>query len=195
MSATAQHLALADLLARTGARIRGRGRADCPKCKRQRSVSFEESRGVYHCHGQGCDFSGGAVKLARELGLARQLSGAEYRELRQNHELADRAARVLYKRVRARRFELLQELRELGRLELEAHEAGLGHAATWDTLALVYPERPALLAELTILEERSAADLIRFLTADAATRVQIVSEVVFAGGLHDGRGRFLELAL
>jgi hypothetical protein len=77
VSATPQHFALTDLLTRAGARIRGR-RADCPRCKRHRTVSFDESRGVYHCHGGGCDFSGGAVRLARELGLTQQLSGAEY---------------------------------------------------------------------------------------------------------------------
>ena len=54
---------------RTGARIRGNGRADCPRCKRQRAVSFDESRGIHYCHGAGCDFSGGSVKLAREQGL------------------------------------------------------------------------------------------------------------------------------
>ncbi len=85
MSGTAQPFALTDLLTRAGARIRGR-RADCPKCKRQRTVSFDESRGVYHCHGAGCAFSGGAETLARELGLARQLGEAEYRELRQNRK-------------------------------------------------------------------------------------------------------------
>ena len=78
MSTTAQHFALTDLLTRAGAHIRGR-RADCPRCKRQRAVSFDESRGVYHCHGSGCDFSGGTVKLAREQGLAARLTAAEYR--------------------------------------------------------------------------------------------------------------------
>src|SRR5208282_2380590 len=132
MSTLPQILCLTDLLTRAGARIRGR-RADCPRCKRLRTVSFDESRGVYHCHGGGCDFSGGAVRLARELGIARQLSGAEYRELCQNQERADRAARELYGRVKARRLELSEQLRWLGRLEVLAHEAG-DHATTWDAL-------------------------------------------------------------
>ena len=75
MSTTAQHFALTDLLTRAGAHIRGR-RADCPRCKRQRAVSFDESRGVYHCHGSGCEFSGGTVKLAREQGLVARLTAA-----------------------------------------------------------------------------------------------------------------------
>ena len=169
VSGAAGAFALADLLTRTGARIRGRGRADCPRCKRQRAVSFDEARAVYHCHGAGCDFSGGAGTLARELGLARRVSRAEYREARENWERADRAARALYGRVQARRFDLLEHLRGLGRLELAAHRAGADHPATWDALALVYRESPVLLAELEILENRGAADVIRFLNADNPT--------------------------
>jgi hypothetical protein len=192
MSATAQPLALDDLLTRAGARIRGR-RADCPRCKRLRTVSFDESRGVYHCHGAGCDFSGGAAKLARELGLARQLSGEEYRELRQNQERAGRAARALYERTKTRRLELMDELRGLGRLEAVAHEAGLDHPATWDALEMVYRDRPALLAELAILENCGAADLLRFLSADIATRERVIASVIERGGLYDSSGRFVEV--
>ena len=157
-------MALTDLLTRAGARIRGRNRADCPRCKRQRAVSFDESKAVFHCHGAGCNFSGGSGTLARELGLGRRLSPAEYREAIDNRQRADRAARLLYDRVQAWRFEFLARLRSLGRLELQAHEAGADHPATWDALALVYREQPAILAELAILEDSSAADLLQFLT-------------------------------
>ena len=182
MSVTAVEFALTDLLTRAGARIRGR-RADCPRCKRRRSVSFDESRGVYHCHGAGCDFSGWVVKLAREQGLARPLSHAERQRLHRDWERADRAARALYQRTKARRFELLEELQRLNHLELQAHEAGPDHPATWGALALLYGEEPAVLAELAILENRGAADLIRFLTADGAARESEIAGVIEHGGL------------
>jgi ribosomal protein L37AE/L43A len=159
VSATAQPFALTDLLTRAGAQIRGR-RVDCPRCKRQRTVSFDESRGVYHCHGAGCDFSGGAAKLAREQGLTTRLTAAEYREVCQNRERADRAARLLYKRVKARRFELSGLLHTVNDMESAAHILGPDNPATWDALAQVCGKRPGLLAELAILENCGAADLI-----------------------------------
>lgn len=193
MSFTATEYDLADLLRRVGAQIHGHSRADCPRCKRQRSVSFDESRGIYHCHGQGCDFSGSAARLARELGLARQLSGAEYRELRQNRERADRAARALYARVKARRFELLEELRGLGRLEVETHTAGANHPVTWGALALAYTERPFILAKLAILENASAADVIRFLAASPEQQATVTNRAIMEGGVYDPKGRFYEV--
>ena len=176
---------------RAGAHIRGR-RADCPKCKRLRTVSFDESRGVYHCHGAGCDFSGGALTLARELGLVRPLSGAEYHELRQNQERAARAARALYDTVKARRLELMEEVRGLGRLELGAHTAP-NHPLTWDSLSTVYRERPAALAELAILENCGAGDLIRFLSVPQQARDRVIGNVLMRGGVWDSQRKFVEV--
>ena len=194
MSATAQHFDLTDLLTRAGARIRGR-RADCPRCKRQRTVSFDESRGVYHCHGAGCDFSGGAAKLAREQGLTTRLTGAEYGEVCQERERADRAARALYERVKARRFELLDQIHTLNRIEAGAHEAGPGHSDVWDALAVVYRERPLVLAELLILDDSPATELIRLLCASPEEGQWEIGRVLTRGGLYDSAGRFVELAL
>jgi len=192
LSTIAQRFTLTDLLTRAGAHIRGR-RANCPKCKRQRTVSIDETRGLYHCHGAGCDFSGGAAKLARELGLARQLTGAEYREFRENQERADRAARALYEQVRARRFRVSEWVRTSGWLEVWAHERGPGNSAAWDVLEMVYRDRPALLAELAILENCGAADLLRFLSADNETRERVIKVVIERGGLYDRAGRFVDL--
>lgn len=193
MSATAQQFALTDLLKKAGAHIRGR-RADCPRCKRQRAVSFDESRGVYHCHGSGCEFSGGTVKLAREQGLASRLTAAEYHEFLQEREQADRAARSLYERVRAWRFELLDYLRTLGDLDSLAHRLGPDNPETWNALSAVYAERPAVLAELTILENAGAADLLRFLSAEPEVREQSIDGVLTRGGLTDAYGRFMEVS-
>ena len=165
---------IAELLTQAGARIRGRGRADCPRCKRPRTVSFDELKGTYHCHGAGCDFSGGAGTLARQLGLARRLTRAEYRKLCENRDRAERAARALYEQVKRRRFELLERLRGLGRLELLAHRAGADHPATWDALALVYGECPVLRTELSILETSGAAELIQFFRASAERKAEMI---------------------
>jgi len=193
MSAAAGQFALADLLTRAGAHIHGR-RADCPRCKRRRTVSFDESKGVYHCHGAGCEFSGGAAKLARELGLATRLTAAEYRELCQGRERADRAARALYERVKARRFELLDHLHSLNRFESQARELGMNDSAAWDTLERVYRERPIALAELAILENCGAADLLRFLGASPERREREVGRLMMRGWVHDSRGGLVEVS-
>jgi len=194
MIATAQKFTLTDLLTTAGARVRGRGRADCPRCKRQRSVSFDESRGVYYCHGAGCDFSGGAAKLANEQGLTTGLTANEYSEVCQNRHRADRAARLLYGRVKARRSELLALLHSLNEMEAAAHMFGPDDPAAWDTFGTVYGERPAVLAELAILEHCRAADLIRFLSERRDTRKRLIEGVLLRGGLWDSQGKFVEVS-
>ncbi|MBZ5538231.1 MAG: hypothetical protein LAO31_19940 [Acidobacteriia bacterium] len=194
MIATVLQHDLVNLLEQAGAKIRGRNRADCPVCKRRRSVAFDESKGVYYCHGQGCGFSGGAVKLAREQGLAHRLTSAEYRELRQGYEQADCAARVLYKRVQAQRIDLLNLLHALGDMEATAHLLGPDSAEAWDALSTVYQERPAILAELTILESASVAD-VRELLSGPEPRERMIKSVISQGGLTDAFDRFVEIDL
>lgn len=195
MSTTVRAFSLVELLAMAGALIRGRNRADCPWCKRKRTVSFDASRGVYHCHGEGCAFSGGIGTLARELGLARSLSPAEREQLRRQHERADHAARTLLHHVQARRFDLLRRLRALGRAELAAHQAGADQPTAWDLLARVYRERPHILTELMVLENCGAAGLIRFLTARPEQQARMMNTVVIAGGVCDSCARFVEIPL
>jgi hypothetical protein len=158
-------------------------------------VSFDETKGLYHCHGEACDFSGGAGKLVGELGLAVRLSSLERRELRWQREMADRAAWTLYHHVKARRLELLDELDTLHRLESLAHEAGTDHPAAWDALAHCYGTRSGVLAELEVLENASAADLLRFLSAGQEEQEQVLQRVIIGGGLWDSDGRFVELHL
>ena len=157
---TATDYSIPELLEQAGARPRG-NRHDCPKCGGFRTVTH--SAEAFFCHK--CQWKGNAVSLAKELGVYQRLSPAEYRELRQNRERADHAARALYERVKARRFELLEELRGLGRLEVEAHTAGADHPATWGALALVYRNKPGILAELAFLENSPARALVRFFSS------------------------------
>ena len=188
---------LPTLLERAGAKPPryGRGKWRCPKHSGSPSLSVDIARGSFNCHHAGCDFHGSAHSLARQLGLARRLSSAEYAELRQQRERADRVARKLYELVRGRRFELLDELHRLNRLQQWAHDAGPEQVETWDALAKVFDARPGVLAELTILERYGAAGLIRFLQADRTTRHAEIRKVVERGRLQDSEGRFVEIAL
>ena len=134
------------------------------------------------------------MTLAKELGVYRRLPSAEYRELCQNRERADRVARELYERIKARRFELLNDLETLNRLELRAHEAGPEHAATWHALALVYRARPGVLAELVVLENSRAADLVPFLSAGPEERRRATDGAILRGGLYDQADSFVDLS-
>jgi hypothetical protein len=176
------------LLEMRGARSRGK-RHDCPRCGGRGTLTHAEE--VFYCHR--CQWRGNAVTLARELGLARRLSPAEYRELRQNRERADRAARALYGRIKARRFELLDRLHMLNDLEARAHRLGPDNPETWDALAGVYAERPGVLAELGILENCPAANLLRFLSAGSEERQRAIDGLIARGGLCDAAGRFMDV--
>jgi hypothetical protein len=181
-----------ELLAQTGARIRGRNRADCPDCKRLRAVSFDEAKRVYHCHGAECTFSGGIATLRQRLGIRREwLSREEYIRQQRERERAQVAKERLAAAVHRRCFQLRDEVHGLTELQLKAHRSGANHPATWDALALVYSQRPRLLAELEIMENATVAELVRFLTADAEIRAAAVSRVI---SLHDAAGMFSEFA-
>ena len=184
----AVHYHLPALLEQAGARPRGK-RHDCPKCGGRRTVTHRDE--VFYCHR--CQWRGNTVTLARELGLAQRLSPAEYRDPRQRRERADRGARDLYERIKARRFALLDELHALNRVEWHSHDAGSEHPVTWDALAMVYGERPGILAELTILENCSAADLLRFLSAGEAARQAAIDGVLARGGVYDSGQQFVEV--
>jgi hypothetical protein len=145
----------------------GRGKWRCPECGRpDLSVNLEKQ--VFHCFHAGCSFSGGMGTLRQRLGIERQrLPKAEYiRQCRECERVHDAALR-LYAAAKLRRFELYDQLRVLGRIEVGAHDCGPTEAA-WSALALVYSEPPRILAELAILENANAAGLARFLTADDA---------------------------
>jgi hypothetical protein len=60
-----------------------------------------------------------------------------------------------------------------------------------DPLGFVYRERPAVLAELGILENCATADLVRFLSAGPELRERVLGGVLANGGLFgvlDGAG-------
>lgn len=177
MSVTAVQSGIVELLEMAGARPRG-NRHDCPKCGGRRTITHTEE--CFYCHK--CQWKGSVVTLQKDLGIYQRIPSAEYRELRRNRERAASAARELYEKVKARRIELLDALHDLNRLESLAHDAGPEKPGTWDALETVYDNRPGVLAELTLLENSGAADVIRFLAADAPTRQSTIAAVIEQGG-------------
>jgi putative DNA primase/helicase len=88
MSTAAQY-DLHALLEQSGAPPRGNSH-DCPKCGGRRKITHTDE--VFYCHK--CKWTGNAITLAKELGVYRRLSSAEYRELCQRRETGHVAART-----------------------------------------------------------------------------------------------------
>jgi ribosomal protein L37AE/L43A len=151
---TANQHDISELLTLAGARPRG-NRHDCPKCGGVRTVTHTAE--CFYCHH--CQWKGNAVTLQKELGIYRRLPSEEYREIRRKRERASEAALRLYAVAHQRELSLQHDLRSLGRMEQAAHDAGLDKAETWDTLAEVYAQRPAIEAELDVLETGSAREI------------------------------------
>lgn len=158
MSATFQYQ-IGELLERAGARPRG-NRHDCPKCSALRTVTHTPE--CFFCHR--CGWRGNAVTLARELGIDQRIPSVEYRELCQRRERAREAGRRRYHMVHKRRMELLDMLHDLNRVEALAHDAGPTDAS-WESLALVYEQRPVIERELDSLELPGAAALVQSMSA------------------------------
>lgn len=156
MSATAQD-ELSALLKQAGARPRG-NRHDCPKCAGLRTVTHTSE--CFYCHK--CQWKGNAVTLQKQLGIYERIPSAEYRKQSQMRRRAHEAALRLYAVTHQSQLELRKRLRELGRLELVAHEAGPTEEA-WDVLAKVYAERPRIEQKLDALESVDLATIISIL--------------------------------
>ena len=186
MSATAQY-EISGLLEQAGANPRG-NRHDCPKCGGYRTVTHTAE--CFYCHK--CQWKGNGVSLAKELGLHERLPRAEYVRQRKVRERAKSEARNFLAACRAARLRACDDLRELARLELLAHEAGPDHPSTWDALEMVYRQRPVLTAEAVLFSEGAIADRRKYLEADAEERQRTVSEILLNGGTRDDAGKFIE---
>ena len=150
-------LGIPGLLDQAGARPRG-NRHDCPKCGGLRTITHTEE--CFYCHK--CGWKGNAVTLQKELGIYQRIPSAEYRELMQTRERTHEAALRLYTVAHKRQLELREVLRELGRLELRAHESGPTEEA-WGILADVYAKRPVVEVELDMFESGDAEEIYSFL--------------------------------
>jgi len=173
------------LLEQAGARPRG-NRFDCSKCGGVRSITHTDE--CFFCHK--CHWTGNTVTLARELGIQTRVSFTEYREIQHRREQAHQLA----ERVKARMRELQDDLRSLARIESGAHEAGPDRPLVWDALALVYRQRPIILAELAYLEFAHAARAMRFLESAPDQQRAVCVVILERGGLLDSAGKIVEVS-
>lgn len=170
----------------------GRGKWLCPDCHRP-TLSVNLGKQVFNCHYAGCQFHGGIGALRKRLGIRRDwLPESEYRRLRLEHQRARDAAQRLYLAVESRRKDLLDLLRGLSQLEMACHKTGATHVA-WRGLEITYTDRPKVLAELVILENAMAADLVRFLLAGKEVRSATIGRVLSRGGFYPRAGEYVEV--
>ncbi|HXH51353.1 MAG TPA: hypothetical protein VNM47_18600 [Terriglobia bacterium] len=175
------------LLQMAGAKPRG-NRHDCPKCGTRRTVT--NTADCFFCHH--CQWKGNGVTLAKELGVYRRLPGAEYRELSRRRERARIAAERLHGAIQAQRNGLLDRLRDLNQLEIACHRTGPTEAG-WEGVQMVDSRRPGILAELTVLENATAADLIKFFLASSKARRETIERVLASRGFSPRVGEFIEV--
>lgn len=176
------------LLEMAGAKPRG-NRHDCPECGGSRTISHTSE--CFFCHK--CQWKGNVITLSKELGVRRRLSRAEYQELREKRDQAHKAALRLCAAVNRHQAGLLDWLHTLNRLEARVRKDGPGREVTWESLSLVHAERPNILVELTIVENASARDLIRFFLASERTRRAAARRVMEHGGFYPRPGEFTEI--
>jgi hypothetical protein len=135
---TTAGFAMAELLERSGFRLRGKSRADCARCAGHQVATVSFTSEVAFCHR--CKWRSNTLALARELGLL--ATDPESRRLR--HEEARRIAeyRRIVDRFESWRDALVRkyssELRQLGRsaaLAKEALASDPDWELAWDALA------------------------------------------------------------
>jgi hypothetical protein len=89
-------------------------------------------------------------------------------------------------------MQLLDLLHNLNRLEALANGAG-PEKVDWDSLAVVYANRPAVLAQLAVLESAGATDLARFVLSDDDKQSETVGTVLDRGGFYDPHGKWIKI--
>jgi hypothetical protein len=68
--------------------------------------------------------------------------------------------------VRFRQLELREVLREFGRLESAAHDAGAADLKAWEVLSRIYTQRPGIEAELSALEQGNGAQVFAIIRGE-----------------------------
>ena len=156
-------------------------RWDCPSCGKPGRVSVDLARGLFQCWHAGCGFRGNAYKLARHLGLVRKLSCQEALRLQSERRHAHVAAELAYQRIRARRMELYEARRSLGRIRDGAGQAlrrNPSDETAWSALAFVNDRLPKVQAELLLLETAPIGESLAFLEASQSERGRALDRAV-----------------
>ena len=192
MSIAETQYTLPDLLVLAGARLVEDRRADCPQCRRKRSLSHNQE--VFFCHG--CNCKGNAFTLARALGLTKPVSKEEGRALRKSRDKARRAAEWVTERIRVRRQELYGLYRDL----LDIYYASVMRLSKnrqdeigWSCLKYFYKQISTVRAQLAQLEDAPPLERLAFLNADEGGQKGMISEVIACGGLSAADGMFIEV--
>ena len=182
------------LLVRAGATLRSKGRADCPRCGKRRTISHTEE--VFNCHESTCDFKGNTVTLARELGLLKPPPPREAEELRRTRERARRAAEEVSYRLRECRLTLQEEHRQL----LDIYYGGQerlkrDRSPKIGQILVTYSNNQLrrMRAELAIIEDAPVHDRLEYLGANEGKQKGMVCAVISVGGVEDADGRFIEV--
>ena len=185
---------MSELLRQAGATLRGRNRADCPRCAKKRTISYATE--VFTCHEGTCDFRGNVVTLAMELGLLKPLPPREAEQLRRTRERARQAAEEVSCRLREHRLVLQEEHRQLldvlygGQERLKRNH----HPKIGQTLVgYARKHLRRVRAELAIIEDSPMPQRLEFLNANEGRQKGMVCAVIVAGGLEDASGRFTEV--
>jgi hypothetical protein len=185
---------LAHLLERTGAKLVGRNRANCPECRSRRTISYTDR--VYYCHHAGCKFQGNVSTLAKRLGLLSRLSPARMAAERQAWHDARHAADYLLGKLKAEKVKLQTAHVSLLNAQNSATQRLKFHredSATWAALAFIFAELPLLRAALSIMEDAPIPQRLAFLDGSGDERKEMAEGVILAGGLFDSQGRFIEV--
>lgn len=128
----------------------------------------------------------------KRTGGSWRIPNAEYRELRRKRKKAHDAALRLCVAIESRRKGLLERLHGLDQLEAAGHKIGPTEAA-WGGVQMVDGKRPGTLAELAILENATAADLVRFFLAGSEPRREAIGRVLAGGEFYPRDGEFIEM--
>lgn len=180
------------LLEKAGARLIGRNRANCTRCGGHRTITYSDE--VFICHR--CGFRGNAYTLARELGCVRRLSPEERIRQQRERELARVAASIAYEQIRARRWALYEDRRQLLNIFMGASDRlrhNWGDELAWDGLAYAYRRLDQDRAELLLLEDGPFVDVLEFLRATPPEREKRLWKVILEGGIVNRQGKFIEL--
>jgi hypothetical protein len=199
-----------------GARLRGRGRADCPFCEGSSKSTLAFKREVWHCHrcgrggsifdlimaAHGCDFRSAREYLANlarvELPNAKRLTAEERRRIvaeqaerkRRDTEI-DAACAELAEQERLLRVECAHYIREIDYL--------LSLPAPWTeeqwsfAAAINELRNEDLLPTYALLAFGAVGMRARYILASEAERAAILSHVRWAGGCYGDYGHFVEM--